>query len=266
MDDQMKSLLVYNAINNVSSNFDKFIYYLSNIHYLKQESSSDPNHKILEIRTKYYEVEVNLLLVSSPDQNLPDRCEAIMISCDCMSLKSLNDCFKSKLMLMNPKLKLLVCQSVEKEIERDYMEQWCVENEFEFIEIEPPNEIRKELIECGEKVGFERIVEVLQNHAWPNLKMLRSKQKSSAGTSNMLENNLKYRDQNNSIDNYQEEVISDYDEDQEKSHFGALFAKFSSFKSMSESLPDDERKEFAERVVNAFCNAINYDEDDIDGK
>ena len=217
------------------------------------------------INNKYYTAELTLLLVKDPKpppniKEIIGGFEAVVISfdvCDDRSFASAREWVRI-LDVKDIEIKVLFSkgskESKELETSKEHVDSWCVKNSFEFVD-----SVQNDDGEFSDKIGFDRVREILDTHLWPNMKrkpkeFLKSSVKSQEEDNNLAKSN----------DNETDEAILNGDETQLES-FEALFGKMHDMKLHAQSLPDDQRKEYAERVTLAFWKAMGFDEDEITG-
>ena len=153
--------------------------------------------------------------------------------------------------------------------------QWCLENSFELIELrrteEEDDDDEDEII--PERFGFDRVVEALQVHVWPNLVRKDTVQDNQIsniapeGTKveKLSDDEAKCKDYldmkiKKESDNAGKSVV---DAGFEEESFEELFDKFRIMKETAQSLPSEERKQYAEKVAIAFWRALGGEEDEI---
>lgn len=83
---------------------------------------------------------------------------------------SLNQ-WKSFINEWDPSLKLLICEKFNLEEQKYPMLDWCIEHEFELIELDPNEESKEEFAEFNEKFGVDRIVQALRSHEWSSAEL-----------------------------------------------------------------------------------------------
>jgi len=217
------------------------------------------------IDNKYYSAELTLLLVKDPKpppniKEVIGEFEAVVILfelCDEISFARAKDWVRM-LGVEDIEIKVLFSKgSIEaKDIEtaKEHVDSWCVQNTFEFVD-----SVQNDDGEFSEKIGFDRVKEILDTHLWPNMnrkpkEFLKGSDKSQEEAKNLATSN----------DIETDEAILNGDEAQLES-FEELFGKMHEMKLHAQSLPDDQRKEYAEKVTLAFWKAMGFDEDEITG-
>ena len=124
--------------------------------------------------------------------------------------------------------------------------QWCVDNNFELVQIHDEKEEDEE-DEFPEKVGVDRIIEALKSHVWSNHTL--HEEKDNSRTPNLESNTKKQKpNEQGDMENMQT--------------FEELFGNFEKMKEKAQTLHGDERKEYAEKVTLAFMEALGIDDED----
>jgi len=154
-------------------------------------------------------------------------------------LKAVHEMFESG------HIKLLVARSFVDDAARLEAQEWAIDKGIEIIDFSE---------EEGEDLGGEemeekffavspqkRVIEALQTSPWPNIRM--KKDKEDGRSSMDPDSNL-----------VSSGGICDEDD------FESLFTQLSTFRDRSTTLPDEERRAFAEKVAMQFYNAIGGEE------
>lgn len=124
--------------------------------------------------------------------------------------------------------------------------QWCVDNNFELVQIHDEKEEDEE-DEFPEKVGVDRIIEALKSHVWSNHTL--HEENDNSRTPNLESNTKKQKpNEQGDMENMQT--------------FEELFGNFEKMKEKAQTLHGDERKEYAEKVTLAFMEALGIDDED----
>jgi hypothetical protein len=148
--------------------------------------------------------------------------------------------------------------------------QWCVANGLELVEWDvtqsdrdQPSQEYNDQIDDKDDEGVPRISQALQAHTWPQMTLnngddknidVQTETKSGAAmgsTDVKLPQDLLLND------------MEGIDPDPGDETFEELFGRFADMKAHAESLPHDERKAYAEKVVMSFWKAIGGDEEEI---
>jgi len=137
----------------------------------------------LRLETKYYTSDVGLCVLNSPtigDQTFAESVEAVVLFLSDASGLEKGESFTG---LVGPWLsfiqhweetavKILACvRAPSGSPGRLAMQQWCIKNDFELVELDPDDEARMEADDCGEVTGVRRILQALKAHSWSNLDM-----------------------------------------------------------------------------------------------
>ncbi|XP_074651248.1 alpha- and gamma-adaptin-binding protein p34-like [Tubulanus polymorphus] len=257
------------------------------------------------VDTKYYTADVNLCIAASRTigtEEFADSVQAIILVFDSKD----EDSFKLLqswipfVDLFKPAVQLLVCQRSTQidAVPRAKVFNWCLDHDFELIELDPEEESEDEEEDAFKDViGVKRIVQALHSHPWPNLTMkeqqpfhkqalingLMSQNEIAAGNDEIIEtspeqdsSNLPVaaatgQNKNNILDEQIDallkedlkafESITDEDEDS----FEKLFEKMSLMKEKTDKLDPEARKLYAEKVAISFWKAIGGDDSEIEG-
>jgi len=159
----------------------------------------------LRLETKYYSSDVGLCVLESPtigDKKFAESVEAVVLFLSNPAVLEES----SFLAIVDPWLsfiqhwedtsvKLLACTRASSN--RTSMQQWCIKNEFELIELDPDEETRLELDDCGEVMGVRRILQALKAHSWTNLEM-KDERSMDADRAERLRSYLQESDHNQS--------------------------------------------------------------------
>ncbi len=129
-------------------------------------------------------------------------------------------------------VQLIVVESFQLEDTKTKVLQWTLKRGIEIIDLSEDEELQDEQnVNVFASSGQKRVLEALQTVMWPQLCP-------------------------------PEEPGQDENEmNQEMEDFEALFANLASFKEAAASLPDAERKKFAEKVAMSFYSALGEGED-----
>jgi len=269
----------------------------------------------LHLETKYYTADVNLCVLRSPtigDQKFAELVEAVILFFS-SNTTPIDQEFSST--IVDPwlsfiqhweetSIKIFVCQRASYgSSSRLIMQQWCIKNDFEFVELDPDDETKSETEDCGEVYGVRRILQALKAHSWSNLEMkderLMDADRAERLRSYLQENDPATRsiaalesEDNSAINNQAKldsssssasasKLHSDIDqlllksddpfqvphenEGEGEVSFEELFSKFTEMKETASTLPPEQRKAYAEKVTLAFWKAIGGDDQEIEG-
>ncbi|KRY66036.1 Alpha- and gamma-adaptin-binding protein p34 [Trichinella pseudospiralis] len=226
-------------------------------------SSSDAEPKTWKLVSKYYSVD--LLLHTARQTEIdnftppPIHAEAVILHCnlayDSQSYKLVWKALESG----DVGVRLLVVSNILDD-HVDSVESWCIENNFDFIVLNPDEEMRQEAESFGEAVGIDRLVEVLQANEWRN--MIPKSEQSKVTCKNVESSSDVAVDVVESVtaasDSFQALRL---DEDSEEMSFSALYQKFSEMKEYAASLPEAERKIYAAHVATQFLKILTDDDE-----
>ena len=217
------------------------------------------------IENKYYTADLSLLLMKDPKSPLSIReiisdIEAVVISFDLndeTSLTFAKECgglfeetdIEVKVLVSNDYIEF---QDIE--TARGRANSWCLTNSFEFVD-----SYQTDNGDFPGKIGFDRVREILDTHLWPNME-----RKSKENVKLYERNQEKEEKVKEANGDETDEAIFNGNEAQLES-FEALFGQMHEMKLHAQSLPDEERKEYAEKVTLAFWRAMGFDEDEITG-
>ena len=219
------------------------------------------------ISNKYYSADLSLILAKYPKpsteiKEITNEVEGVIISFELKNDLSFTRASEWGRLFQENDIEIKILMAVETE-ELDGLEaaveranDWCLKNSFEFVE---SFHIDTEDEDFPEKSGFERVREVLDAHLWPN--MVR-KPKESTNQKDMKKHQedgcsaIKDVESDDAIYNGNEEQLESFEE---------LFGQMHEMKLHAQSLPDDQRKEYAEKVTLAFWRAMGFDEEEISG-
>ncbi|CAG7819370.1 unnamed protein product [Allacma fusca] len=143
------------------------------------------------IVTKYYEADIHLCALDKKtigSQEFADSVNAVIICFDCKvdsKLKPVEQ-WLSFTKEFEAEVKILICDqchsessssllasSIPQGVSRVEVQQWCVKNGFELVELNPEQSDLDSDVEDDfpESVGMERVIQALQAHLWPNLSL-----------------------------------------------------------------------------------------------
>ncbi|XP_076444020.1 alpha- and gamma-adaptin-binding protein p34-like [Babylonia areolata] len=128
------------------------------------------------IDTKYYTADVHLC--TTDQRTIGDECFAESVEAFIAYFNSQEESSFQKvsswlpyLAHINPAVQILVCQTSRQEdvVSRQTALEWCIDNGFELVELEPEENSDDEDDDFAETTGAKRIVQALHAHTWPNL-------------------------------------------------------------------------------------------------
>ncbi|GFR19280.1 alpha- and gamma-adaptin-binding protein p34 [Trichonephila clavata] len=257
--------------------------------------------------TKYYSSKINLYAIKEKaelDPTFSESVKAVIFYFDSQKLSSYEDVLSWMGILKNvdAEVQLLVCNNCLDEcnnpaLERKNILKWCVQNQYELVELNPAPENEDEDDENFKSAkGYDRIIEALQSYTWANLVMKDEKSvdespkkgaegiKESESKNAAKETKPSVSENNKDSSSSEEEGYKTMNVDGEElgleqhllnnvlngedpggESFEALFSKFASMKEKAAGLNNEEKKKYAEKVAIAFWRAMGGDEDEIEG-
>ena len=222
-----------------------------------------------KIKNKYYETEVQFDIISMENFIAASDIEpfeaVLFIFHSGINSSDLLDAdqwlFKTN--KLKPSIRLAVCEKCGSEedntgfLTRKEITSWCLDHDFELVEICPDEEDYTEY----EDFGVVRLRSALEAHIWPNIDIDNTHTGTSHGINGNApqKNNKPLQSKEPTLDDSLEhELLDDCDD------FDALFQKLKDFKLNSDALKStSSRIDYAEKVVTAFLNAMGSEDDDI---
>eukprot|EP00092_Neocalanus_flemingeri_P024555 GFUD01026630.1.p1 GENE.GFUD01026630.1~~GFUD01026630.1.p1 ORF type:complete len:254 (+),score=92.55 GFUD01026630.1:144-905(+) len=216
-----------------------------------------------KVVTKYYKAEVMLKLIDhedviSDEEDFSDT-EAVVFCCD-TTKETLDRAEKiwMKIKECSPAVCLFVVETAsddvqdKKEATRTQILDWCLSNQFELVECNEEDEDGDSDTEerFDEKAGRIRIVQALKAHTWSNLELIEESEMKDE------KENEETETENNSL------LVAAQENLGEDPSFEDLFSQISKMKDISNNLPDEERRAYAEKVSLAFYKSIGLDSED----
>ncbi|XP_055936325.1 alpha- and gamma-adaptin-binding protein p34-like isoform X1 [Argiope bruennichi] len=232
-------------------------------------------------KNKYYSTKINLYALEEKtelDLSFCNNIKAVIFYFDTQKQSSFDDVasWLPYLKDIDSEVQLLLCNDCPEEnsnpaLERKNILKWCIENQYELVELNPVPESDDEdeqTFNCAK--GFDRVIEALQSYAWADLVFEEDKPSASGkekGNSSASNKDgcktLKVEDLELDLEEKWLDVLRGEDPGGES--FEALFAKFASMKERASGLTGDDRKKYAEKVAIAFWRATGGNEDEIEG-
>ena len=143
---------------------------------------------------------------------------------------------------------------------------WTVKEHFEFIPMrEQTDSIEDDYSFLKEKIGIARLLEALQTHVWSDIQMKDNSPRKQVATEKSHINGVdtvRPQKSENKIDSLLDEMSVASELNGEDDSFDKLLGKLMGMRQQAAALEGEERKDFAEKVVNLFMNALADDEDD----
>ncbi|XP_060073593.1 alpha- and gamma-adaptin-binding protein p34-like [Ylistrum balloti] len=142
------------------------------------------------IDTKYYTADIQLCCTARRtigDESFAENVHAFVVYFDAEESKTfeLAKSWLPYLKQIEPAIQILVCHSCSEStsVKKITAQEWCVDNNFELVELCPLEESDSE-DDFQETTGTKRIIQALQAHTWPDLVM---KERPSIRSSYMTE-------------------------------------------------------------------------------
>lgn len=247
-----------------------------------------------KLDNRYYSATVTLYSIQEKtdfDEDICDNTQATIFYFDGKEPSSFENVLNwmPSLKDIESEVQLLICETFDcDEKYKKKILNWCVENEYELIEINPPPESDEEEDDglFSKSKGFGRVIDALHAYVWSHLVIkdeikpkdpvtvreqeVRKKINrlaASASSPKVPEDNSKKMRVDISeflLEEQWPQKVSKQD-DPEGESVEALFAKFSSMKEKASGLHGEERKKYAEKVAIAFWKAMGGAEDEIAG-
>ncbi len=244
--------------------------------------NADIKEHVLKIDNKYYTADVSVFSVSHMGKEFEDMlgdAEALVISFEMKNESTISEikAFGNRIKDLDIEIKILlsteteICSGLD-ERRKDILE-WCIDNSFELVDSYQTDDNE----EYPEKFGFERVKEALHTHMWPNM-IEKSKTSNGARTEEIncangetsCNGNHEHQEaadpiqqRNNSNCEAIDSLVDGTESEGES--FEEMFAKLHEMKLHASSLPDDQRREYAEKMAIAFWKAMGQDDDEISG-
>ncbi|KAI5710726.1 hypothetical protein M8J75_011034 [Diaphorina citri] len=239
-----------------------------------------------KLDNKYYTADIQLSVLKHKTITSPDfsnSVEAVILYVDTSKESCLAD-VESWLPYTkdyNSSIEMLVCKncpdSPDAKPSRNEVVKWCLDNEFELVELEP-----LDLDETGggdeyeddirDVYGVERIAQALHAHVWPNLVRKDRTEPTSfdalksggavheeilaASAGATMGGSLELEDKINAL-------LSGVEPPPDL-EFGDLFQELAGMKERMSGMSTDRRRKTAEQIVMAFWKGIGGDEDELD--
>jgi len=243
------------------------------------------DHKISacawHLDTKYYETDIHFYEANERnliDQEFADSIEAVILYFDNDNADSFNDA-KSWLPYISgydPEIKIIACNNVTENstVRRIDVQTWSIDNGFELVELHPSEEtghdddVEDSFLESN---SFQRILEALSAHTWPELSMKSapnykpSEKFQSVLDEKSVADEMKRLGLNTGADATTGVALPVQEMDAlaqslENGAFEDLISHFQDIKSKAASLGPTERRKFAEDAALAFWNALGEDD------
>ncbi|KAG8228815.1 hypothetical protein J437_LFUL008311 [Ladona fulva] len=257
------------------------------------------------IDTKYYKTDIYLCSMenkSIENQDFASSVEAVIINFDSNEENGLQtvESWLPFTREFEPEINILLCERCAEDslhgTSKVKAQEWCVKNGFELVELDPyvASDDEEYELDFKETTGIKRVVQALHAHMWPNLvlkdsssqvsktmqnllngeNIVESKQDDLVGT---LAGNLNKVEITNGMSCSSssangilahpvlQESVPDLSSHDLPDNYVDLLDNLQEMKERVQSLPSDQRKAAAEKVVMAFWRALGGDEDEVAG-
>ncbi|KAK6179780.1 hypothetical protein SNE40_012062 [Patella caerulea] len=160
-------------------NPSNFIKKILNVNELPASSTVAENVDAFpwKIDTKYYTATINLCTTDTRtigDETFAESVQAFIVHFNNKEKSGLKvvDSWLPYLDQLEAQIKMLVCDTATDThaVCRIATQKWCIEHEFEMVELEPEETSDSE-DDFAETTGIKRIIQALHAHTWPNLCM-----------------------------------------------------------------------------------------------
>ncbi|CAK9292644.1 unnamed protein product [Gordionus sp. m RMFG-2023] len=253
----------------IKSNTDSFLCKISNKYYGAEilidttDSLEILDSNELEIFLYYLEK------ITSEEFNKDRNLDNIKENFQLPDVKALN----TKILLLESN-KIISDNCNEEKANLKNLTMWCIRNDIQLICLNgnEDHELGYKGDQYEESNGYFQLIEAIQAHKWPFVSKIKGTQQNESdferlfltniiGSDNDVKNNQSY-ESNYNIDantlnsfNILDPVLS----------FEDMFSRIDSLKKRTMEMPNDERKNFAEKVAISFWKAIKGDESEIEG-
>jgi len=221
------------------------------------------------ITNKYYSASIYLCTTTHEaivDEEFIERVDASIVYFNSSNVDGLNEAEKCLPFLesFNPDIKILVADQCAAEesselVTKTKAQQWCIKKGFELVELNSLDKPDPE-DDFPETLGIERVVEALHAHSWSNLELNTCAERSRIDHSSSGDGS------GETLDSYPlDDPVSQELRELETDSFEELFQRMCSMKSQANALEGAQRKAYAEKITMAFWQAIEGDEEEIEG-
>lgn len=227
--------------------------------------SSETDGYKWNIVTKYYRAAVQIethtsekVLTDILDTGEWEDTEAVIFNCVNTKLcLGQSEKLWTKIKEFGPAVCLFVVPTASDDVKTDFeasrtnILDWCLTNQFELVQCDDDDQ---EEDEFDEREGKDRILSALKAHTWSNLELGDEKNETKTPAHEHEESISESLNQMN--------FSSLQSDDDEEINFEDLFSQFHKMKEMSKTLPESERKAYAEKVALAFYKSIGGESGD----
>lgn len=222
-----------------------------------------------DISNKYYTTSIYLCTTTHEtvvSKDFADRVEASIILFNSSDVENGLDEAAKCLPFLNsfePEIKILIADQCETEecleqVTKIKAQHWCIKHGYELVELNPLDKPDPE-DDFPETFGIERVVEALHAHSWSNLELNKCDGRKI--------DQLSLGDESDeTLDSCPlDDPVVEKMQESEVDSFEELFQRMCSMKSQADALDGAQRKAYAEKITMAFWQAIEGDEEEIEG-
>eukprot|EP00128_Syssomonas_multiformis_P009340 Colp12_sorted_trinity150504_noHs@14461 len=166
---------------------------------------------------------------------------------------------------------ILLCVRETADEGEDYTEfdekltNWCLDHGFEYIVPEGRSTEESDLRGFEDKAGIDRVIEALHAHTWPNLEMVDRSSKTTIETETEAVAAEKKPETLESLLGASETERMDHmffgaEPHDDDGSFESAFSHLASLRERCMNLPDEQRKDYAERVVLELARRLGWDD------
>ncbi|XP_015172772.1 PREDICTED: alpha- and gamma-adaptin-binding protein p34-like [Polistes dominula] len=238
----------------------------------RHSHEDDIDYYLWNINNKYYTSQILLCATENPHINIPtEGIQALILYHDPQAdnaEQNLDQWSSLISSLSEADVLLFTCNAISNVDVKDKIITWCINKKFELVELLESDSTENLQYDSEHNTyGIERIIEALHAHIWPNI-LLKGK------PSNVDEKESNLDQVTNKIENIQlthnpteypnGATIFDAMMDDEDTHFSDLFVHLMTMKEHAASLPTNERRLTAEKLVTAFWKLMGEDSEIYD--
>ncbi|KAK9906426.1 hypothetical protein WJX75_001640 [Coccomyxa subellipsoidea] len=154
-------------------------------------------------------------------------------------------------------------------------QDWCCEHLFEYIEVSAADEEADESLQLdGDPQGVKRVLEALEAHTWPGLRLKANQNGSSISNGthvsaanaselpNSGETDLPLGSGTNGQNGIAAPAGSQSEQEVELENFEAMLGRLSDARHQFQGIPDDERRARAAAFAMQMMESLGLDDDD----
>uniref|UniRef100_A0A8D8V9K2 Alpha- and gamma-adaptin-binding protein p34 n=3 Tax=Cacopsylla melanoneura TaxID=428564 RepID=A0A8D8V9K2_9HEMI len=236
-----------------------------------------------KIDNKYYTADIKMSVLNSKAITTPEfaeSVEAVILCVDTTKETCMTD-VESWLPYIkdyNTSIEMFVCKNCSDKIDakpcKNDVTKWCLENEFELVELEPLDVSEDETDEDDyendfrDVYGVDRIAQALHAHMWSNL--VRKERTEPTTFEALMSGGAQHEEylasassQPLELEDKISQLLSGADPPPDM-EFGELFQELASMKERMNGMSTDRRKKTAEQIVMAFWRGIGGDDEELE--